>query len=103
MATLALPRTHGRTIGTTPISASLYRSYSTGTDGASDTTHTQQARSAARRATALLTSAAFVTEGETMRQRLIALLAMIALFAAVGGRAPAQENLPSGPENYEQD
>src|SRR3972149_10226611 len=32
-------RRHG-TIGTTPIFVSLYRSYSTDTDGASDTTHT---------------------------------------------------------------
>jgi hypothetical protein len=38
-----------------------------------------------------------------MRQRLIALLATTVLFAAVMGRAPAQENLPNGPENYEQD
>src|SRR4051794_21382756 len=92
-----------RIIGSTPIFASLYRSYSTGTDGASDTTHTQQACSAARCATALHTSAAFVTEGETMRQRFITLLATTALFTAVASHALAQENLPNGPENYEQD
>src|SRR3954468_16069717 len=92
-----------RIIGSTPIFASLYRSYSTGTDGASDTTHTQQACSAACCATALHTSAAFVTEGETMRKQLVTLLATTALFAAVVRDARAQENLPNGPENYEQD
>jgi hypothetical protein len=36
-------------IGITPIFASLYRSYSTGTDGASDTTHTADSWSRALR------------------------------------------------------
>src|SRR5436853_5531907 len=39
ISTLALAARSVRKIGTTPIFASLYRSYSTDTDGASDTTH----------------------------------------------------------------
>lgn len=40
LLSLLATRERAGTSGTTPIFASLYRSYSTGTDGASDTTHT---------------------------------------------------------------
>src|SRR6476620_5705401 len=95
--------TPGGIIGTTPIFFSLYRSYSTDTEGSSDTTHTVGSWSRALRHCPACFRRFGDGRGRTMRQSLITLLGTTAVLIALAGNLRAQENLPLGPENYESD